>query len=65
MEDHNIQRFDYWIGEHEDQIENYGGVDLTKMSTLTVDRFYQILVGDPDRACFDLDHEAFLREYHK
>jgi hypothetical protein len=57
--DHNIDQFDMKLGFYDKNIWNEG-VDITRMSTLTPDNIYQILIGDPQKACFDLDYSKFL-----
>jgi hypothetical protein len=59
LPDHNIDQFDLWIGKYDPNILN-DGVDLTRMSSLTVESFYKIFVGDPQKACFDLDYQKYL-----
>lgn len=53
--DQNIQRFDLWLGEYDEEIKNEG-VDLTWLTTLTSNDLFEILTGDPQEACFDLDY---------
>jgi len=61
---HNISQFTLVLGKYDEQ-DLKGWVDLTQMSSITVDRFYKILTGDPDLACFNLDYQKFLDEYKK
>jgi hypothetical protein len=57
--DQNIQRFDLRLGQYDENTWN-GWIDLTQITPLTVNEFYQILVGDSKTACFDLDYQRFL-----
>jgi hypothetical protein len=59
LADHNIQRFDLRLGPYDAKKWN-GWIDLTQITPLTINNFYQILVGDPKSACFDLDYQRFL-----
>jgi len=56
--DHNIERLDLWLGPI-DEKKWADWKDLTDISPLTPQDFYQILVGDPTKACFDLDYQKF------
>ena len=62
--DHNIESFEIRIGKYDEKIRSEG-VDITRMTSLTLDRFYKILTGDPDMACFNLDYQKFLDQYKK
>lgn len=59
IQDHNIGRFDLWLGEYDAKVIS-DGVELSRISPVTEDQFYQILVGAPENACFDLDYNKFL-----
>lgn len=58
--DHNIDRFRLISGPYS-SVEMDRGDDLTRVTSLTVEDFSQILTGDPAKACFDLDYNAFNR----
>ena len=60
--DRNIGRFVLVLGKYDEQNEKSfeGTVDITQMSSMTIDQIYKTLVGDPDLACFNLDYQKFL-----
>ena len=59
LENHNIDRFDLIVGQYDENVLNRG-VDLTRMTSLTIDSFYDLMVGDAEKACFELDNQRYL-----
>jgi len=59
LENHNIDRFDLTVGQSAEDVLIHG-VDLTRMTSLTIDSFYDLMTGDADIACFDLDYQKYL-----
>jgi hypothetical protein len=57
--DQNIEQVELRLGQYDAKKWN-GWIDLSQITPLTVNEFYQILVGDPKTACFDLDYQRFL-----
>jgi len=47
-----------WFGENPEN-GPYPGLDLTTVSTLTIENFQKLLTGSPQQACFDLSSKAF------
>lgn len=56
IRDHNINRVDLRIGQYDERISNEG-IEISRISLMTADNFYQTLTGDPEKACFDLDYK--------
>lgn len=56
--DHNIQRLDLWVGPYDAKVKN-DGESLARLTSLTPDDLIEILTGDPEKACFDLDYNKF------
>jgi hypothetical protein len=54
--DQNIQRVELWLGPYDKQTQN-DGVDLTWLTALSSNDLFEILVGTPEDACFDLDYQ--------
>jgi len=59
--------FELWVGDYErdmpketkDILQN--SIDITQVSSLSVDDFYQLLTGSDDREpCFDIDYAQFI-----
>ena len=59
LADQNIERFELWLGQYDEKTRD-DGKELSRVTSLTSENFYQILVGDPSNACFDLDYNNFL-----
>lgn len=59
LRDQNVKRFELILGQY-DHGKWGDGIDLTQISSISTDQFYQIMVGDPTNACFDLDYNKYL-----
>ncbi len=58
LRDNNMDRSYLKLGDY-DEDSLYDGVELSRMSPLSADQFYKILVGPPEQACFSLDFNKF------
>jgi hypothetical protein len=62
--EHNIRGFVVEAGEYDEKpLHEDGIIDLAKISGLTTNDFYQTLIGDPKKACFDLDYNKYKSLY--
>ncbi len=49
-----------WFGDNPRDPPS-GGVEVEKATSLTIDQFTQLMLGDPKNACFTLDWKAFYK----
>lgn len=56
--DTGMYGFDFWLGEGFENILDWG-VEVQDASSLSVADFYNLMLGDPEDACFDLNADAF------
>jgi hypothetical protein len=49
-----------WLGDNP-RDPPHPGVEVEKATSLTIDQFTQLMLGDPRNACFTLDWKAFYR----
>ncbi len=64
--DQNVANFNLWLGSYDEKkMVNGNRVHITLVTSLTMDRFYQIIVGDPDLACFNLDYQKYMDQSKK
>ena len=51
-----------WMGANPPHPPQFPTVPLEKATSLTIDQFTQLMLGDPLNACFTLDEDAFLEK---
>jgi hypothetical protein len=60
LNDPELYYVNYWLGE--DFEDTYvHGVDVQDITTLSLEDFYSLMLGDPEDACIDLNPDAYFK----
>jgi len=59
---HQIEQTKIWLGRVLiDNPQRIKGIDLGELTTLSIDKFYALMTGDPKNACVNLNFSKFLQ----
>jgi hypothetical protein len=59
LADHQIQRFDVWLGKDLENGPVGEGVDLSELTMMSIAKFYALMTSDPKMACLNLNLNVF------